>query len=86
MLHFAKWKIILVLAVSVLGLLLAMPNIMSESTRNSIPDWLPHNAMHLGLDLQGGAHVVLQVKERLCARTWTESASSTRSCAAPAMK
>ena len=63
MLHFAKWKTILVLAVSMIGLLLAMPNIMSESTRNSIPDWLPHNAMHLGLDLQGGAHVVLQVKE-----------------------
>lgn len=63
MLHFAKWKTVLVLAVSILGLLFAMPNLLPESTRSNIPDWLPHNTLNLGLDLRGGAHVAYEVDE-----------------------
>lgn len=63
MLHFTKWKIILVLLISVLGIAFALPNMVSEETRTSLPDWLPNQAMHLGLDLQGGAHVVLEVDD-----------------------
>ncbi len=61
MLHFAKWKIVLVLAISVLGILLAIPNVVPTSVLNGVPDWLPHQRMNLGLDLRGGAHVVLEV-------------------------
>lgn len=61
MLHFAKWKIILVLAVSALGLLLATPNLLSSRSLDVLPDWLPHKQINLGLDLQGGSHLLLEV-------------------------
>ena len=64
MLHFAKWKVILVLVISVLGVALASPNVMPQSARDALPDWLPHQTMHLGLDLRGGAHVVLEVDDK----------------------
>lgn len=71
MLHFAKWKIALILIVSFLGLAYATPNILGKSTLESIPTWLPHKQINLGLDLQGGSHMLLEVdtdtviKERL---------------------
>jgi protein-export membrane protein SecD len=63
MLHFAKWKVTLVLLISLIGIVLALPNVLPQSALDAMPDWLPHKAMHLGLDLQGGAHVVLEVDE-----------------------
>ncbi len=71
MLYFAKWKIILVVAVSALGILLAMPNLFSEATLEKLPTWLPHKQINLGLDLRGGSHLLVEVdtdaviKERL---------------------
>ena len=63
MLHFSRSKIILVLCIVLFGLFTAMPNVLPESARSSIPEWLPNKTLHLGLDLQGGAHVVLEVDE-----------------------
>ena len=73
MLHFAKWKTILVIAVSVLGLLLPMPNVLTEETRASLPNWLPANALNLGLDLRGGAHVAYEVDQKLLFDDLSES-------------
>lgn len=65
MLNFGKWKIIVILFISLLGPLYAFPNIMSDSWRQwaneSLPAWMPHQAMSLGLDLQGGSHLQLEV-------------------------
>ncbi len=61
MLHFSKWKTSLITAVCVIGVLLALPNILPQSVLTSLPDWLPHKQVHLGLDLQGGSHIVLEV-------------------------
>ena len=61
MLHFAKWKIILVLAVSAFGVLFAVPNLLPARTLDALPDWLPHKQINLGLDLQGGSHLLLEV-------------------------
>lgn len=71
MLYFAPWKIGLVAFISLAGVVLTLPNFLSESVRSGIPDWLPHQTVNLGLDLQGGAHQLLEVdtdsviKERL---------------------
>jgi SecD/SecF fusion protein len=60
MLHFSGWKIFGTVAVVVVGLLLALPNLFAPATLNALPDWMPKNKVNLGLDLQGGVH--LQVK------------------------
>jgi len=71
MVYFAKWKVILVLAVLGLGLIFAAPNFVAKDTADSLPDWIPHQQISLGLDLQGGSHLLLEVgvqtviKERL---------------------
>lgn len=62
---FDNWKIFLILAICILGSLYALPNALSETTREklaaSMPGWMPNRAMSLGLDLQGGSHLQLQV-------------------------
>ncbi|GIL00722.1 MAG: protein translocase subunit SecDF [Alphaproteobacteria bacterium] len=64
MLYFSRWKIISILAVIVLGFVYAAPNLLSKETREALPGgWAPHRAMTLGLDLQGGSHILLQVDE-----------------------
>lgn len=73
MVYFEKWKIILILFVSFLGTLYAVPTFLPRDLTGSWPNWLPHKQITLGLDLQGGAHLLLEVeteaviKERLTA-------------------
>jgi preprotein translocase subunit SecD len=61
MIYFAKWKIVLVIVVCALGVLFASPNAVDRDTANSLPGWLPHKQVSLGLDLRGGAHLLLDV-------------------------
>jgi len=62
MLYFAKWKTTLILLVCLIGMAMALPNVMSKSTLSAMPDWLPHKSINLGLDLQGGSHLLLELK------------------------
>lgn len=61
MLYFSRWKIISILLAVLIGVAYASPNLMSSSLRDSLPDWLPKQAMTLGLDLQGGSHILMRV-------------------------
>src|SRR5690606_1693351 len=61
MLYFSRWKSIGIWLVVLAGVLLAAPNLFSQSTLDSLPDWLPKQKMTLGLDLQGGSHMLLQL-------------------------
>ena len=63
MLHFANWKTTLIILVSVLGIFFSSANVVPESFRASVNEWVPYNTLNLGLDLRGGAHVVLEVDE-----------------------
>ena len=71
MMYFARWKVILILAVLVLGCIFALPNLLPSRIDDRIPGFLPHLRISLGLDLQGGSHLLLQadmesvVRERL---------------------
>jgi preprotein translocase subunit SecD len=78
MLRYSKAKIISILVLTLLGFVYAAPNLMSPQTRDaiaaSVPSWIPswivpHRAMVLGLDLQGGSHVVLEVDQDDLVRT-----------------
>ncbi len=73
MIHFSKWKIVLIIAICVIGLLAALPNAVPRATLDQLPDWLPKKQVSLGLDLKGGSHLLLgvdvdsAVRERLTA-------------------
>ncbi|MEM7527422.1 MAG: protein translocase subunit SecD [Pseudomonadota bacterium] len=54
-------RILIVLA-CVGGLAFAAPNLLGEDTRTSLPSWLPNQAINLGLDLRGGAHLLVEVE------------------------
>lgn len=70
MLHFARWKIILVLLISLGGILVALPNLFSSKSLDALPNWLPHSQINLGLDLQGGAHLLYQMDEKELVQDW----------------
>ncbi len=58
MLTFPRWKVIMILGVVLMGLLTALPNFLSESQRAALPDAMPSDTLNLGLDLQGGVHLL----------------------------
>lgn len=47
--------------VIVLGLLSALPNLLPAGMADKLPEWYQENAIALGLDLQGGSHLLLEV-------------------------
>ena len=61
MIQLSRWKVILVVVSAILGCLLAFPNLLSPAQREVMPGWLPKNALNLGLDLQGGSYLLLEV-------------------------
>ena len=61
MIQLSRWKVILVVASAIIGCLLAYPNLLSPAQRAALPGWLPKNALNLGLDLQGGSYLLLEV-------------------------
>ncbi len=61
MIQISRWKIILVVLSLVFGVLLAFPNVLAPAQRAALPGWLPKNALNLGLDLQGGSYLLLEV-------------------------
>ncbi len=61
MLHYTPLKTALTLAVTLIGILLALPNLFPPSTLAGLPSWLPHGRIVLGLDLQGGSQMLLEV-------------------------
>ena len=78
MLRYSRTKTLLTLGVILLGLLLAVPSMMSkeqrDSFRSAIPSWvpswmIPQRAIVLGLDLQGGSHILLEVDQNDLIRT-----------------
>jgi protein-export membrane protein SecD len=70
MLVFPRWKLILVLSIVALGFLFALPNLFSASSLAKVPAWLPHKQVSLGLDLQGGAHLLYQLDENEMVEDW----------------
>lgn len=61
MLHFSRIKIAGIALALFLGALFSLPNFLSEKTRLSLPELMPSSALNLGLDLQGGSHLLLSV-------------------------
>ena len=57
--HFPIWKIAVVVVVALLGVTFASPNLLSREQADHLPSWL--QPVSLGLDLQGGSYLLLEV-------------------------
>ncbi|MBX9455702.1 MAG: protein translocase subunit SecDF [Rhizobium sp.] len=62
MFYFSRWKSTLIWLSVVLSFWLAAPNFLSQNVVDTLPSWLPKNSMTLGLDLQGGSHIMLKLE------------------------
>lgn len=58
MLNFPRWKVFLIALVCLYGAATALPNFLSEEQRATLPAFMPEDTLNLGLDLQGGVHLL----------------------------
>jgi SecD/SecF fusion protein len=70
MLQFTPTKIVLVVATCLLGLIVALPNAFTKAELAGWPSFLPKRQIALGLDLQGGAHLVLEMDTAKLKSDW----------------
>jgi len=70
MLQFSRWKIIAIALTCLAGIITALPNFFSEEQLKSWPDFLPKNQLKLGLDLRGGAHLLLSMDSSELRKDW----------------
>lgn len=61
MIHFSRLQIIAVLGGCLLAFLIALPNAIPSATLATLPSWFPSRQVSLGLDLQGGSHLLFQI-------------------------
>src|SRR6516225_11588007 len=73
MLYFSTWKQVAILLTCVVGVLLVIPNFFARETVNSWPRWVPHTQLNLGLDLRGGAHLLLAMETADVRKDWLDS-------------
>src|SRR5690606_6925227 len=73
------WVLATYAVLLIAGLALAVPNFLSETSRAHLPRFLSENTVSLGLDLQGGAHLLLAVdRAALAERALREAADTAR--------
>lgn len=71
MLYFSRWKTFFIWFAILASIVVAAPNLLSDEQLDALPSWVPTKKVTLGLDLQGGSHIMLKiekadiVKERL---------------------
>lgn len=77
MLRFAAWKVASVVAMTLVALLIVVPSMLPLGARDSLrarlPSFVPVKHIVLGLDLQGGSHVLLEVDSASVLRTQVEN-------------
>src|SRR3979409_1697528 len=60
MLYFTRWKAAAIVLTALVVCLCAVPNFFPDATVQSWPAWAQRHIV-LGLDLQGGSHILLEV-------------------------
>jgi preprotein translocase subunit SecD len=67
MLRFSTWKFFAIVAMTLAAVLVVAPSMLSPSNYQALasrlPSWLTPPTIVLGLDLQGGSHVMLEVDQ-----------------------
>jgi len=72
-LHFSRWGALLTLALSLASILFAAPNVIPRDMYDKLPASLKLPRMPLGLDLQGGTHLLYQIDTPQLKRDWLQS-------------
>jgi SecD/SecF fusion protein len=72
-LQISFWTRLLTYIILAAGILIALPNALSDNVRERIPKFLPSDTVSLGLDLQGGSYLLLQVDFDQVSRDHAES-------------
>jgi preprotein translocase subunit SecD len=66
-----KWRLVLYAAITLFSILLLLPTLTSQ-----LPQWwgkvLPSEKIHLGLDLRGGMHLILEVEAEKAVESYVE--------------
>lgn len=73
MMYISPWKVAIIIAVSLFGLIFSFPNLVSNDALKGLPSWFPQKQMPLGLDLQGGSHLLLQMNVDELRQNWLEN-------------
>ncbi|BCM20094.1 protein translocase subunit SecDF [Mesorhizobium sp. J8] len=74
MLYFSRLKMILIWLAVAITVILAAPNLFPASMLAQLPSWVPKRQMTLGLDLQGGSHILLQMDQNDLIKAQLETA------------
>jgi preprotein translocase subunit SecD len=72
MLYFTRWKAAAVIVTALVICLFAAPNFLPASAFNAIPRWAQRHIV-LGLDLQGGSHLLLEVDTKTVRKDMLEA-------------
>ena len=70
MLHFSPVKSVLIVLTCILSLVFALPNFFSKETVAGWPKFLPKKQVALGLDLKGGAHLLMAMDVDSLRKDW----------------
>jgi SecD/SecF fusion protein len=72
-LQFAKWKQLAVIIPCFLGMLLVVPNFLSEDVLNDWSRWFPQSQLKFGLDLRGGSSLLLAMQTADVRKDWLDA-------------
>ena len=70
---YPTWKAVLIGLVCLLSLVFVVPNLFPRATVEAWPEWMPQRQITLGLDLQGGSHLLMEVDIEAVVRERLES-------------
>src|SRR3954470_17556813 len=72
MLYFTRWKAAAIVLTALIVCLFAVPNFFPDKTVQGWPKWAQRH-MVLGLDLQGGSHILLEVDTKTVRKDMLET-------------
>jgi len=72
MLYFTRWKAAAIILTALVVCLCAVPNFLPTATVDAWPKWAQRHVV-LGLDLQGGSHLLLEVDTKAVRKEMLEA-------------
>ncbi|SVB74478.1 uncharacterized protein METZ01_LOCUS227332, partial [marine metagenome] len=75
MLYFSKTKVLFIFLAIFFASFFALPNVFNQNQLSNFPTFIPNQKVNLGLDLQGGSHLLLEVDTKEIIKERTENLS-----------